>query len=185
MPRPEPRATPRSIGQHYPCRTRPAPPHRQADLDPWRRRHRALNRRSRNGFAHDRNEAGRCRRCRFPRHARQVLAHRASPAKDLCEQICKRRATSDTRAPVEGLRDNPCLLIRRPAPPAARPRENLNASVLPFASSLTSNIRIARCPLPQANRAARAGSLNKGISAPLTSILTLKDKDYAPRCYEG
>jgi hypothetical protein len=40
--------------------------------------------------------------------------------KTCCEQICQRRATSDTRSWHQGLRDNPGLLIRRPAPPATR-----------------------------------------------------------------
>src|ERR1019366_643932 len=38
----------------------------------------------------------------------------------------------------------------------------------PFASSLTSNITIARSPLPQANQPRPGRPLNKGVRAPLT-----------------
>src|ERR1700733_5717787 len=95
--------------------------------------------------------------------------------KTCCEQICQRRATSDTRAP--GTRVSATIRAfssadqrrRRPGPVRTSTRR-----YSPFASSLTSNIRIARCPLPQANQAARAGSLNKGISAPLTVEVSLR-----------
>src|SRR5271166_5225529 len=86
-----------------------------------------------------------------------------------CEQICHRRATSDTRAP--GARVSATIRAfssadqrrRRPGPVRTSTRRNS-----PFASSLTSNIRIARSPLPQANQALRRSPLNKGIRGPLT-----------------
>ena len=68
-----------------------------------------------------------------------------------CEQTCQRRATSDTRAP--GIRVSATIRAfssadqrrRRPGPVRTSTRRNS-----PFASSLTSNIRIARSPLPPA-----------------------------------
>ena len=86
-----------------------------------------------------------------------------------CEQICQRRATSDTRAP--GARVSATIRAfssadqrrRRPGPVRTSIRRNS-----PFASSLTSNIRIARSLLPQANQALPGRSLNKGCRAPLT-----------------
>jgi hypothetical protein len=58
-------------------------PRRCRQSFPRRGRRRALSRCSRNGFTYDRNEVGRCRCCRFPGRARQVLAHRTSPAEQL------------------------------------------------------------------------------------------------------
>src|SRR6202044_3567607 len=62
-----------------------------------------------------------------------------------CEQICQRRG--------------------RPGPVRTSIRR-----YSPFASSLTSNIRIARSPLPQPNPALPRRSLKKGGRAPLTVI---------------
>src|SRR5271166_6908064 len=86
-----------------------------------------------------------------------------------CEQTCHRRATSDTRTP--GTRVSATIRAfssadqrrRRPGPVRTSTRRNS-----PFASSLTSNIRIARSPLPQANQALRQRPLNMGFTGPLT-----------------
>src|SRR6476646_5367412 len=86
-----------------------------------------------------------------------------------CEQICHRRATSDTRAPGTNVSatirafSSADQRRRRPGPVRTSTRRNS-----PFASSLTSNIRIARSPLPQAYQALRQSPLNKGIRGPLT-----------------
>ena len=82
------------------------------DLDPRRARRRALNRRSRNGFAHNRNEARRCRRCRFSGHTRHVLAHRAAPAEYLLRTDLPPPRNLGHSCPWnQGLRDDPSLLI--------------------------------------------------------------------------
>src|SRR6516225_1019652 len=86
-----------------------------------------------------------------------------------CEQICHRRATSDTRAPGASVSatirafSSADQRRRRPGPVRTSTRRKL-----PFASSLTSNIRIARSPLPQANQALPGRPLNKGFRGPLT-----------------
>src|SRR5215472_12927151 len=86
-----------------------------------------------------------------------------------CEQICHRRATADTRAPGTSVSatirafSSADQRRRRPGPVRTSTRRNS-----PFASSLTSNIRIARSPLPQANQAPLRSPLNKGIRGPLT-----------------
>src|SRR6476659_4862499 len=89
--------------------------------------------------------------------------------KTCCEQICQRRATSDTRAP--GTRVSATIRAfssadqrrRRLSPVRTSTRRNAL-----FASSLTSNIRIARSPVPQANQALPGRPLKKGFTAPLT-----------------
>ncbi len=68
----------------------------------------------------------------------------------------------------QGLCDDPCRLIRRPAPPAAGSVRTSTRRKPPFASSLTSNITIARSLCLKQNQARRARPLNKGIRAPLT-----------------
>src|SRR6516225_1583906 len=89
-----------------------------------------------------------------------------------CEQICHRRATADTRAPGTSVSatirafSSADQRRRRPGPVRTSTRRNS-----PFASSLTSNIRIARSPLPQANQAPLASPLNKGIRGPLTVMI--------------
>src|SRR6516165_8174462 len=89
-----------------------------------------------------------------------------------CEQICHRRATSDTRAPGASVSatirafSSADQRRRRPGPVRTSTRRKL-----PFASSLTSNIRIARSPLPQANQALPGRPLNKGFRGPLTQYL--------------
>src|ERR1700761_3220534 len=91
--------------------------------------------------------------------------------KTCCEQICHRRATSDTRAPGTSVSatirafSSADQRRRRPGPVRTSTRRNS-----PFASSLTSNIRIARSPLPQAHQALRRSPLNKGIRGPLTVV---------------
>jgi hypothetical protein len=87
-----------------------------------------------------------------------------------CEQTCQRRATSDTRAP--GVRVSATIRAfssadqrrRRPGPVRTSTRRNS-----PFASSLTSNIRIARSPLPPAHQALPGRLLKKGGRAALTT----------------
>src|SRR6185437_10508689 len=101
-----------------------------------------------------------------------VMSWRAArrQPKTCCEQTCQRRATSDTRAP--GTRVSSTIRAfssadqrrRRPGPVRISTRR-----YSPFASSLTSNIRIARSPLPQAYQALRQSPLNKGIRGPLTA----------------
>jgi hypothetical protein len=89
--------------------------------------------------------------------------------KTCCEQICQRRATSDTRAP--GTRVSATIRAfssadqrrRRPGPVRTSTRRNAL-----FASSLTSNIWIARSPVPQQNQALPGRPLKKGFRAPLT-----------------
>jgi hypothetical protein len=89
--------------------------------------------------------------------------------KTCCEQTYHRRATSDTRAP--GTKVSATIRAfssadqrrRRPGPIRTSTRR-----YSPFASSLTSNLRIARSPAPQANQALPPRSLKKGGSAPLT-----------------
>src|ERR1700722_11003645 len=86
-----------------------------------------------------------------------------------CEQTCHRRATSDTRAPGSRVSATIRALSsadqrrRRPGPVRTSTRRNPT-----FASSLTSNIRIARSPLPQPNQPLAGRPLNKGIRATLT-----------------
>src|SRR5271166_1004109 len=139
------------------------------DLDHRCRRRRACDRGGRNGFGDNRNEAG----CHGPvvragSPVRSLRAVRRQP-NTCCEQTCQRRATSDTRAP--GTRVSSTIRAfssadqrrRRPGPVRTSTRRNS-----PFASSLTSNIRIARSPLPQANQALRGRPLNKGFRGPLT-----------------
>src|ERR1700719_584723 len=99
-----------------------------------------------------------------PRHAPRLQPNTC------CEQTCHRRATSDTRAP--GTRVSATIRAfssadqrrRRPGPVRTSTRRNP-----PFASSLTSNIRIARSPLPQPNQPLPGRPLNKGIGATLTA----------------
>ena len=134
-----------------------------APEDPLRRRRRALNRCSRNGLAHDRNEAGRCRRRRFPGRTRQVLEHRTSPAEHLLRtDLPPPRNLRHTATWNQGLCDDPCLLIRRPAPPAAGSVRTSTRRKSPFASSLTSNITIARSPLPQAKSSTSGKATKQG-----------------------
>jgi hypothetical protein len=86
-----------------------------------------------------------------------------------CEQTCQRRATSDTRAPGTSVSatirafSSADQRRRRPGPVRTSTRR-----YLPFASSLTSNIRIARSPVPQTNQALPGRPLKKGSRAPLT-----------------
>src|SRR5271168_3524544 len=86
-----------------------------------------------------------------------------------CEQTCQRRATSDTRAPGTRLSSTIRAFSstdqrrRRPGPTSTSTRR-----YSPFASSLTSNITIARCPLPQATQSPSGWSLKMGIRAALT-----------------
>src|SRR5580704_16241141 len=89
--------------------------------------------------------------------------------KTCCEQICQRRATSDTRAP--GTRVSATIRAFSSADQRRRRPGPVRTSIRrysPFASSLTSNIRIARSPLPQPNPALPRRSLKKGGRAPLT-----------------
>src|ERR1700761_2996898 len=89
--------------------------------------------------------------------------------KTCCEQICQRRATSDTRAP--GTRVSSTIRAfssadqrrRRPGPVRISTRR-----YSPFASSLASNITVARCPLPPANQPRPGPGLNEGVGAALT-----------------
>ena len=91
--------------------------------------------------------------------------------KTCCEQICQRRATSDTRAPGTGVSatirafSSADQRRRRPGPVRTSTRRNAL-----FASSLTSDLRIARSPVPQANQALPGRPLKKGFRAPLTVI---------------
>src|ERR1700722_11157996 len=97
--------------------------------------------------------------------ARQVARRQPNTC---CEQTCQRRATSDTRAP--GSRVSAMIRAfwsadqrrRRPGPVRTSTRRNS-----PFASSLTSNITIARSPLPWATQPFSGRSLKKGIGATL------------------
>ena len=86
-----------------------------------------------------------------------------------CEQTCQRRATSDTRAP--GIRVSAMIRALSSADQRRRRAGPVRTSIRrnpPFASSLTSNITIARSPLPQANQPRPRPPLNKGVRAPLT-----------------
>jgi hypothetical protein len=86
-----------------------------------------------------------------------------------CEQTCQRRATSDTRAPGARLSSTIRAFSsadqrrQRPGPISTSTRR-----YSPFASSLTSNITIARCPLPWATQPPSRRPLKKGVRAPLT-----------------
>ena len=86
-----------------------------------------------------------------------------------CEQTCQRRATSDTRAPGTRLSSTIRAFSaadqrrRRPGPTSTSTRR-----YSPFASSLTSNITIARCPLSQATQPPSGRVSKKGNRAPLT-----------------
>src|SRR5580692_4296318 len=80
-----------------------------------------------------------------------------------CEQTCQRRATSDTRAPGTRLSSTIRAFSsadqrrRRPGPTSTSTRR-----YSPFASSLTSNITIARCPLPRATQPPSGGVIEEG-----------------------
>ena len=98
-----------------------------------------------------------------------------------CEQTCHRRATSDTRAPGTSVSatirafSSADQRRRRPGPVRTSTRRNP-----PFASSLTSNIRIARSPLPQPNQPLPGRPLNKGVGATLTvHLLCFIDDEHA------
>src|ERR1700722_9990876 len=86
-----------------------------------------------------------------------------------CEQICQRRATSATRAPGSSVSATIRAFWssdqrrRRPGPVRTSTRRYAS-----FASSLTSNITIARSPLPQPNQALPGRGLNKGVGTKLT-----------------
>ena len=111
-PRRARRATPRSAGQHHPCRRRSAPPHRQArprsparqtpcvaPLPPERLRSRS-----------ERSRALPLSQQRSP-----SPPHGASPAEYLLRaDLPAPRNLGHTRSWHQGLRDDPCLLIRRP-----------------------------------------------------------------------
>src|ERR1700720_3355030 len=57
-----------------------------------------------------------------------TVAGGASPAEYLLRtDLPPPRHLGYPRSRNQGLRDDPCLLIRRPAPPAARSRQNLNS----------------------------------------------------------
>jgi hypothetical protein len=111
----------------------------------------------------------RLHRCRCPGHARQVLVHSASPAEYLLRtDLPPPRYLGYPRSRNQRLRDDPCLLTRRPAPAPARPRQDLNPPISALRVIITSNIRIARSPLPQANQPLPGRRLKKGVRAPLT-----------------
>src|SRR4051812_40734789 len=133
------------------------------DLDPGCGRRRALHRRSRNGFAHDRNEVGHCRRCRCRDHARQVLPHGPSPAEYLLRaDLPASRNLRYTGSWKQGLRDDPRLLIRRPAPPPARSRQNLNAAE--FTLRVIANVKHKDSSKPSAS------------AKPSTSMLVIEEE---------
>ena len=70
--------------------------------------------------------------------------------KTCCEQICQRRATSDTRAQWhQGLRDNPCPLSSADQRRRHGPRENLNASV--FTLRVIVNVKHKDSSMPSAS----------------------------------
>lgn len=98
-------------------------------------------------LTHDRSEVLRCLPCRSPGHTRQVLAHRASP----------------------GFRDDPCLLVCRPAQRRPGPVRTSARRNSPFASK---NIRMPRSPLPQAT-SATGEPLKKAAEARLRWICFL------------
>jgi hypothetical protein len=99
-----------------------------------------------------------------------------------CEQTCQRRATSDTRAPGTRLSSTIRAFSsadqrrRRPGPTSTSTRR-----YSPFASSLTSNITIARCPLPRATQPPSGRPLKKGVRAPLTAVPGFRSMKPTPR----
>ena len=108
--------------------------------------------------------------------------------KTCCEQTCHRRATSDTRAP--GTKVSATIRAFSSADQRRRrpgPVKNSTRRYSPFASSLTSNIRIARSPVSQAYQALPARSLKKGGRAPLTFywLLHLHDAWYGADRHHG
>ena len=121
-------------------------------------------------IGHDRNEAS-AAACGVVVATVVTVRHAARRQPNTCcEQTCQRRATSDTRAP--GARVSSTIRAfssadqrrRRPGPVRTSTRRNS-----PFASSLTSNITIARSPLCLGQLNHRPGrSLKKGVRAPLT-----------------
>ena len=118
------------------------------DLDPRRRRRRALEPLQAE-WLHSRSE--RRRRCRLPR--------RAWPPPRNLRQTCPG---------YHGLRDDACRLIRRQALPGRPfPVRTSTRRNSPFALSLTSDTRIERSPPPQGNQVLRTRPPNKGIRAPL------------------
>ena len=86
-----------------------------------------------------------------------------------CGQTCQRRATADTRAPgarvSSTIRDFSSADQRRRRPGPVRSSTRRKP---PFASSLTSNITIARSPLLQANPPRLAQTWKEGAGPPLT-----------------
>jgi hypothetical protein len=104
-----------------------------------------------------------------------------------CEQTCHRRATSDTRAP--GTSVSATIRTFSPADQRRRRPGPVRISTRrypPFASSLTSNIWIARSPLPQANQPLPGRRLKKGVRAPLTKHQPKATVERLPeddRCY--
>ena len=110
----------------------------------------------------------RSRRCRFPRtRPANPGASRGASRIPAAKQTCHRRATLDTRVPGTSVSATILGFLsvdqrrRRPGPVRTSTRRTL-----PFASSLTSNIRIVRSPLPQATQALRGRPLNEGITEP-------------------
>jgi hypothetical protein len=109
------------------------------------------------------------------RQRRTVTArHARRQPNPCCEQTCQRRATSDTRAP--GAKVSSTIRAfssadqrrRRTGPVRTSTRRNS-----PFASSLTSNIAIARSPLCLGATQPPSGrSSKKGVRAPLTLYLS-------------
>ena len=89
--------------------------------------------------------------------------------KTCCEQTCRRRATSDTRAP--GTMVSAIIRAFSSADQRRRragPVRTSTRRYSPFASSLTSNMTIARSPPPQAKQPLLGKPLRKGVRAPLT-----------------
>src|SRR5271166_493086 len=104
---------------------------------------------------------------RFRRGWMLPMAHRAAPAEyRLRTDLPPPRNLGHTCPWGQGLRDDPCLLIRRPAPPPTRSRENLNAPE--FALRVIVNVKHKDSSKPSASSksSTSAEAIKHGLQRP-------------------